>query len=164
MSKQNTNHVARIEIFICLVLTMMIAIAITTETAIACQPCKSKLDLEQSLKKADLVIVGKRIDYDPEEKMPSSIKVNIIKVLKGEIKKGQIEVKSWYGMCPYGIVVDDRIHVMILKNPSKMQGMYTAVNTGCSVTKLPVKSNKVSVEGKIMSIAEIINMSRERSE
>ena len=145
---------------------MVIAIAITTETAIACQPCKSKLDLEQSLKKADLVIVGKRIDYDPEEKMPSSIKVNIIKVLKGEIKRGQIEVKSWYGMCPYGIVVDARIYVMILKNPSKMQGMYTTVNTGCSVTKLLVKSNKVSVNGKIMSIediAEIANISPGRS-
>jgi len=167
MSKQNTNHVAKIEIFIRLVLTMVIAIAIMTETAIAYQPCKSKLDLEQSLKKADLVIVGKRIDYDPEEKMPSSIKVNIIKVLKGEIKKGQIEVKSWYGMCPYGIVVDNRIYVMILKKPLKMQGMYTTVNTGCSVTNLLVKSNKVSIEGKIMlieDIAEIINMSRERSE
>jgi hypothetical protein len=167
MSKQNTDHVAKIENFICLVLTMVIAIAITAETAVACQPCKSKLDLEQSLKKADLVIVGKRIDYDPEEKMPSSIKVNIIRVLKGEIKKKQIEVKSWYGMCPYGIVVDNQIYVMILKKPLKMQGMYTTVNTGCSVTKLLVKSNKVSVDGKIMSIediAEIINMSRERSE
>ena len=151
---------------ICLVLTMVIAIVITTETAIACQPCKSKLNLEQSLEKADLVIVGKRIDYDPEEKMPSSIKVNIIKVLKGEIKKGQIEVKSWYGMCPYGIVVDDRIYVMILKKPLKIQGMYTTVNTGCSVTKLLVKSSKVSVDGKIMSIediAKIINMSSGRS-
>jgi len=162
MSKQNMNHVEKIGNFICLVLTMVIAIAIMTETVIACQPCKSKLDLEQSLKKADLVIVGKRIDYDPEEKMPSSIKVNIIKVLKGEIKEEQIEVKSWYGMCPYGIVVDNQIYVMILKKPLKMQGMYTTVNTGCSVTKLLVKSKKVSVDGKIMSIediAKIINMS-----
>ena len=166
MSKQNTNHMAKIENFICLLLTMVIAVAISPVTATACQPCRSKLDLEQSLKKADLVIVGKRIDYDPEEKMPSTIKVNIIKVLKGEIKKKQIEVKSWYGMCPYGIVVDDRIYVMILKNPSKMQGMYTTVNSGCSVTKLLVKSNKVSVDGRIMSIEDIekiINMSSGRS-
>ena len=160
-------HEVRPWYFICLVLTMVIAIAITTETAIACQPCKSKLDLEQSLKKADLVIVGKRIDYDPEEKMPSGIKVNIIKVLKGEIKKKQIEVKSWYGMCPYGIVVDDRIYVMILRKPLKMQGMHTTVNMGCSVTKLLVKSNKVFVDGKIISIgdiAKIINMFHGRSE
>jgi len=162
MFKQNINHIEKIENFICSVLTMVIAIAIMTEPAIACQPCKSKLDFEQSLKKADLVIVGKRIDYDPEEKMPSSIKVNIIKVLKGEIKEEQIEVKSWYGMCPYGIVVDNRIYVMILKKPLEMQGVYTTVNTGCSVTKLLVKSNKVSIDGKIMSIediAEIINIS-----
>lgn len=145
-----------------MVLTMVIAIVVTTEAAIACQPCKSKLDFEQSLKKADLVIVGKRLDYDPEEKMPSSIKVNIIKVLKGKIKETQIQVKSWYGMCPYGIVVDDRVYVMILKKPLKMPGMYTTVNMGCSVTKLLVESNKVSVDGKIVAIedvAEIINSS-----
>jgi hypothetical protein len=148
--------------FICLVLTLVIALAVIAETATACQPCKSKLDLEQSLKKADLVIIGKRTDYDPEEKMPSLIKVKIIKVLKGEIKDAQIEVKSWYGMCPYGIVVDNRIYLMILNKPLKMPGVYTTVNTGCSVTKLLVKSNEVSVDGKIMAIediAEIINKS-----
>ena len=133
-----------------------------TETTIACRPCKSTLDLEQSLKKADLVIVGKRIDYDPKEKIPLSIKVKVIKVLKGEIKEAQIEVKSWYGICPYGIVVDNQIYVMILKKPFKMQGVYTTVNMGCSVTELLVKSNKLSIGGKSMSIediAKIINMS-----
>ena len=147
--------------FICLTLNMLIAIAIMAGTAIACQPCRSKLDLEQSLKQADLVIVGKRIDYDPAERKPPIIKVNAIKVLKGEIKEAQIEVKSWYGMCPYGIVVDDQIYVMLLKKPLKLQGAHTAVNGGCSVTKLLVKSNKVSVDGRIMSLEDIeriINM------
>jgi len=153
--KQNTNHVEKIEKLICLMLTMLIAIAIMATSAIACQPCQSKLDFEQSLQQADLVIVGKRIDYDPEEKMPSRIKVKIIKVLKGEIKEAQIEVKSWYGMCGYGIVVDDQIYVMILIKSSEMQGVYTTVNTGCSVTQLLVKSNKVSVDGKNMSIEDI---------
>ena len=140
---------------------MLFAIAIMAGTAVACQPCKSKLDLEQSLKQADLVIVGKRTDYDPAGKKPPRIKVDIIKVLKGETKEAQIEVQSWYGMCPYGIVVDDKIHVMILKKSLKFRGAYTAVNGSCSVTKLPVKSNKVSVAGRIMSIediAKIINM------
>lgn len=152
----------KIKNFIFLMLNMLIAIAIMARAAIACQPCKSKLDLEQSLKQADIVIVGKRIDYNPEEKMPSNIKVNIIKVLKGKIKEAQIVVKSWYGMCPYGIVVDNQIYVMILKKPLKMQGVFTTVNMGCSVTKLLVKSNKVSIGSKSMSIediAKIINMS-----
>jgi hypothetical protein len=127
-------------------------------TAIACQPCRSKLDLEQSLKQADLVIVGKRIDYDPAEKKPPTIKVNIIRVLKGEVKEARIEVKSWYGMCPYGIVVDDQVYVMLLKKPFKMQGAYTAVNGGCSVTKLLVKSNRVSVDGRRLSIEDISKM------
>ena len=151
----------KIKNFICLMLSMLIVNAILAETAVACQPCKSKLDLEQSLKQADLVIVGKRTDYDPAEKKPPIIKVNIIKVLKGEIKEAQIEIKSWYGMCAYGIVVDDQNYVMLLKKPFKMQGAYTAVNGGCSVTKLLLKSNKVSVDGRIMSledIEKIINM------
>ena len=151
----NTNYVKKIENFICLMLNMLIAIAIMATSAIACQPCQSKLDFEQSLQQADLVIVGKRIDYDPNEKMPSSIKVNIIKVLKGEIKEAQIEVKSWYGMCGYGIVVDDQIYVMILRKSLEMPGIYTTVDMGCSVTQLLVKSNKVSVGGKSMSIEDI---------
>jgi len=65
-------------------------------------------------------------------------------------------------MCPSGIVVDDRIYVMILKKPLKMQGMYTAVNTGCSVTKLPVKSNKVPVDGKIINNIPYFALSRRR--
>jgi len=149
------------EYLVCLMLTMLIAVAIMAGTAIACQPCRSKLDLEQSLKQADLVIVGKRIDYDPAEKKPPIIKVNVIRVLKGEIKEAQIEVKSWYGMCAYGIVVDDQVYVMLLKKPFKMQGAYTTVNGGCSVTKLLVKSNRVSVDGRSMSIVDIekiINM------
>jgi len=87
--------------------------------------------------------------------MPSTIKVNIIKVLKGEIKEAQIEVKSWYGMCGYGIVVDDQIYVMILRKSLEMPGIYTTVDMGCSVTQLLVKSNKVSVGGKSMSIEDI---------
>lgn len=158
ISKQKTNHVEKIKNFICLMVTMLIAIAIMATAAIACQPCQSKLDFEQSLQQADLVIVGKRIDYDPEEKMPSTIKVNIINVLKGEIKEEQIEVKSWYGMCPYGIVVDDQIYVMILRKSFEMQGVYITVNAGCSVTQLLVKSNKVSVGGKSMSIEDIIEI------
>ena len=153
--------VEKTENFICLMLNVLIAAAIMAGTAIACQPCRSKLDLEQSLKKADLVIVGKRIDYDPAEKKPPIIKVEIIKVLKGEIKEAQIEVKSWYGMCPYGIVVDDQVYVMILKKPFKIEGAYTTINGGCSVTKLLVKSNRVSVDGRSMSIEDItkiINM------
>ena len=149
------------EYLVCLVLSLLAATAIMAGTAIACQPCRSKLDLEQSLKQADLVIVGKRIDYDPAEKKPPIIKVNVIRVLKGEIKEAQIEVKSWYGMCAYGIVVDDQVYVMLLKKPFKMQGAYTAVNAGCSVTKLLVKSNRVSVDGRSMSIGDIekiINM------
>ena len=149
------------EYLVCLVLSLLTAIAIMAGTAIACQPCRSKLDLDQSLKQADLVIVGKRIDYDPAEKKPPIIKVDIIKVLKGEIKEAQIEVKSWYGMCPYGIVVDNQVYVMILKKSIETKGVYAAVNGGCSVTKLLVKSNKVSVDGRSMSIediAKIINI------
>jgi len=146
------------EYLVCLMLTMLIAVAIMAGTAIACQPCRSKLDLEQSLKQADLVIVGKRIDYDPAEKKPPIIKVNVIRVLKGEIKEAQIEVKSWYGMCAYGIVVDDQVYVMLLKKPFKMQGAYTAVNGGCSVTKLLVKSNRVSVGVRSLSIEDISKM------
>ena len=60
-------------------------------------------------------------------------------------------------MCPYGIVADDRIYVMILRKVSET-GLFTAVNMGCSVTKLPVKSSKVFVGNRSMSIGDIVEI------
>ena len=35
--------------------------------AFGCQPCQSTLTLEQSARKAELTIVGQRVDYSPKE-------------------------------------------------------------------------------------------------
>ena len=127
-------------------------------SASACQPCRSKLNLEQSLERADVVIVGRRTDYSLKERRPATINVQVLQVLKGKAISAQIAVRSWYGMCAYGIVVDSRTYLMILKNPARMPGAYTAVHGGCSVKALPLSGNRVIAHRRSLSLKEIAAM------
>jgi hypothetical protein len=122
--------------------------------AFACQPCESTLTLEQSAGKAELIIVGDRLDFSPSEVEPQSIKVRVLSILKGKADK-KIIVRSWYQMCPYGIIVDNQRYVMFLTKSAEMPGMYEAVEGGCGVKTLSVRNKVVLVEGKRMSIAEL---------
>lgn len=109
----------------------------------ACEPCSSTLNLEQTIEKSDLIIVGQRTDFSPDEKnspenLPDSINVKIIETIKGKIKQDQITINSWDGMCGYGVVIDDKIYKLFLQ---EKDGIYDAVDSGCSVKAVLVANN-----------------------
>ena len=134
------------------ILTILFTILLMNETALACQPCTSTLNLEQSLKKADLVIVGRRMDHEPNGPPYQTSTVAVFKVLKGTVIREEVLVRGWHGMCPYGIIVNDKTYLMILQVSSEISGAYEAVDSGCSVKTLPVQSGVVSIEGKRLSL------------
>jgi len=141
-------------IFMVLWTMMAISLSPATSRNLVCQPCHPDevLNLARSFDKADLVVVAHRTDYPSDEKEPASIKVNVARTLKGKTKEAELTVKSWYGMCPYGIIVDDRTYIMLL---SKEDEMYAPVNGGCGVKVLVVKNDQVEVDGNQMSITEV---------
>lgn len=141
-----------------------LTIALLNTTIFACQPCESSLNLEQSLSKATLIIVGSRIDYDAEEVQPQNIRVKVLKVLKGKIGEETISIRSWYGMCPYGIIVDDQTYLMILTKSSEMPDMYEPVDYGCSIRTLLLKSDTVTVDGEKMSLEQLQSKYKLRKE
>ena len=125
-------------------------------TTLACEPCSSNLNLEQSLNKADLVIVGQKfINNDVSEERPTTSRIQVLRVLKGRLSDKQIVVRSWYGMCPYGIIIDDKTYLMILSKSKEMPGAYESIDSGCSVKTLPVKGDNVYVDGVTISLAKI---------
>ena len=121
----------------------------------ACQPCQSTLNLEQSAAKAELIIVGKRLDFSPKEVEPQSIRVRALRALKGKAELKEIVVRSWHQMCPYGIIVGNQTYVMFLSRSAEMPGMYEAVEGGCGVKTLLVQNNLVLVEGKKMTLVAL---------
>lgn len=136
-------------------LKIAFTVLLSSVGAFACQPCLSTLTLEQSASKAELIIVGERLNFSPNEVRPQSIEVRVVSVLKGKDERKTIRVRSWYQICPYGIIVDDQRYVMFLSKSVEMRGMYEAVEGGCGVKTLPVQNKKVLVEGKRISLAEL---------
>ena len=122
----------------------------------ACEPCPSTLNFEETVEKSDLIVIGQRTDFSPNEQdsfetLPESINVDIIEILKGSNNQNQITVNSWDGMCGYGIVVDDKEYVMLLQ---KKDNMYDAVNFGCSIKTFSVDNGLVDFNGDKISIDE----------
>jgi hypothetical protein len=112
----------------------------------ACEPCtpEASMKFEQTARAAELIIVGQRNDFSPDELRngvgPENIKLKIKRVLKGEESKEEITVKSWSGMCPYGVVINDnQQHIVFLK---KSNETYRAVDD-CSVKYYTIKEGMV---------------------
>ena len=125
----------------------------------ACEPCPSTLNFEETVEKSDLIIIGQRTDFSPNEQdsfetLPDSINVNIIEILKGNTNQNQITVNSWDGMCGYGIVVDNKEYVILLQ---ERDNMYDAVDFGCSVKTFSVDNGLVDFNGDKISIDEFTN-------
>jgi hypothetical protein len=136
-------------------LKIALTVLLSSAGAFACQPCQSTLTLEQSASKAVLIIVGERLNFSSKELQPQSIKVRVVSILKGKAERKTIVVRSWYQMCPYGIIVDDQRYVMFLSKSVEMPGMYEAVEGGCGVKTLSVENKTVLVEGKRISLTEL---------
>jgi hypothetical protein len=119
-------------------------------TALACEPClaEKSLTLEQSIAQADLIVVGYRLDHpakpEQEGETPKQVKVQVMRVLRGSVKENQIMVRSYSGMCPYGVVLPDKEHyVLILKATGDGQ-TYSAVDR-CSVKALRVTNDAAEI-------------------
>ena len=130
----------------------------------ACEPCAKDLTFEETVKQADLIIIGEKIaegpgtDTDQSPGGPDWITVKIIQTLKGNSDKNEINVNSWESMCDYGIVVDDKPYVMLLskKTSPHEQYEYDAVNNGCSVKKYLFENGSIIMNGQRLPLSDFI--------
>ena len=110
----------------------------------ACEPCVRILPFEETARQADLIVIGQRTNYSPTEahqrQGPDEAEIRVIRVLKGNYAAKQLRADAWYGMCAYGLAVDDKLYVMFLSR--KPEG-YRTVDGGCSLHVLPVEDNTV---------------------
>lgn len=128
-----------------------------TPRAHACEPCPEILGFDQTVKVADLIIIGERTDYSPEEakaigRGPDTVKVRVLNVLKGTTPGNIITVNAWDGMCRYGIVVDAAPHLMILQSGV---GQFNTVESGCGVSAIPLVNGTVTIDGKPFTPTEL---------
>ena len=129
------------------ILLCALMLGASAATVLACQPClaEKSLTLEQSIAQADLIVVGyRRIDQrtKPEQEgdTPQQIEVQVTRVLRGSVKENQIKVRSYRGMCPYGVVLPDTEHYVLILKASGDGRTYGAVET-CSVKALRVTND-----------------------
>lgn len=132
--------------------------ALGQQTVRACEPCSKELSkgFEATARAADLIVIARRDDFTPDELKngtfgPEMIKLNIVQVLKGTESRAAISAKSWSGMCPYGIIINDNLeHVIFLKKSGET---YRAVDD-CSVKSYKVKDGVVEFEKQKISIED----------
>jgi len=130
---------------------IILSFLIATSVVYACQPCRSTLNFEETVEKSDLIIIGQRTDFSPNEQdsyetLPDNINVKIIKILKGDTNQNQITVNSWDGMCQYGIVVDDKKYVMLLQKRDPIYVDWGPVDYDDVVDYDPVGYNTVDYD------------------
>lgn len=126
---------------------ILFSFSVTATSALACEPCTrdSSMQFEETARRADLIIIGQRDDFSPDELThgvggPETIRVKVRRVFKGEETREEVSIKSWSGMCPYGIILNDNAeHVIFLK---KAGDDYRAVDM-CSVKDYAVKDGVV---------------------
>ncbi len=129
----------------CRVFLCALILSASASVALACEPClaEKSLKLEQSIAQADLIVVGYRHQAQPpqdNDATPQQTKVQVMRVLRGSVKDNQIMVRSYSGMCPYGVVLpDDKPYVLILR-ASGDGATYSAVDR-CSVKALSVAAD-----------------------
>lgn len=127
------KNLIRVKIIIAAIFLTVFAVPV-----FACQPCvlEKSLDLKQTIEQADLIVTGNRI-FDQSaapDKKPPFIKVQFRRILKGAVSENQGTVRSFFGMCPYGVVLpDDASYVLFLDSIDK--NLFGAVDR-CGVKAL----------------------------
>jgi hypothetical protein len=112
--------------------------------ALACEPClaEKSLNWEQSIREASLIVAGSHADAITQARegdQPQQINVQVMRVLRGSVKENQITVHSWSGMCPYGVVLEDKAqYVLLLRGDGEI---YDAVDR-CSVKAMRIAGGK----------------------
>ncbi len=137
---------------------ILFSLLLMTTGVRACEPCTkdASMKFEETARNADLIVVGQRYDFSPQELThgtfgPEYIKLKVVRVLKGKEESAEITVKSWSGMCPYGIILNDNSqHVVFLK---KQGDTYRAV-AECSIKSYAVKDGVVELEKEKITIED----------
>ncbi|MBI4441227.1 hypothetical protein HY639_03600 [Candidatus Woesearchaeota archaeon] len=120
----------------------------------ACEPCVSKLDLTETARQADVIIIGKRVGAAPyaEGKGPGGpewVDIAVSQTIKGQSGQDILRVNSWDGMCPYGIVIGNNSYVLFLQKRQNADGFqYDAVNSGCAEKAFVVENGVVDIQGE----------------
>lgn len=137
------------------------SILFLTVNILACLPCPNTLNLQETINNSDLIIVGQKISdigNDTFSGSPEGMKVRVIETLKGSSEKGELNIVYLYGMCGYGIYLNDnKEYVLFLEGvEAGVENYdYTSVNWGCSIKNLIVENNQVEYEGQKISIYEL---------
>jgi hypothetical protein len=125
---------------------ILFSLTLGLSEARACEPCskEASMNFEQTARAADLIIIGGRDDFSPAELKngvgPENIELKIARLLKGRESRDRITVRSWSGMCPYGVVINDNEqHIIFLKKSGET---YRAVDD-CSVKYYTIKEGMV---------------------
>jgi hypothetical protein len=137
---------------------MLFSITFGLSEARACEPCtrEESMQFEETARNSDLIIIGQRGDFTPDELThgvggPENIKVKVRRIFKGEEGREEITVKSWSGMCPYGIIINDNLpHIIFLKKSGET---YRAVSM-CSIKDYAVKDGEVEFGQQKISLEE----------
>lgn len=120
--------------------------------SMACSPCEHPFTLQETVKRSDVVLVGKRMDhFDIQKDRPEWVHIKAVNVLKGRIPSAVVKVRAWSGTCSYGMVEDNGVYVFFLKKTD--QG-FEPVQEGCSVRSLPVNDFKVVADGQTMEVED----------
>lgn len=140
-----------------ILLSLLLFFLFSVPIVFACQPCSKSLSLEETIEKAQFIIIGQQISGDSTEESdnPKWIEVKIGKILKGNIKQEKVKLASWYAMCPYGIInIDNGQSYMIFLEKEEGEIIYEAVDSGCSVKTLLAENDMVSFQGEKISLDE----------
>jgi hypothetical protein len=132
--------------------------------AFACEPCSNSLSFDETLSKADLIIIGQKVAEGPRSDFGEGyggsdwIEVKVIEILKGSIPNKEIKINSWDAMCPYGIVVDDNRNYLMLLQKKATPGedyQYDSVDSGCAERSYLVENNQIDLDGQKTSLEDL---------
>jgi hypothetical protein len=134
----------------------------------ACQPCRAKLNFKDTVQRADLIIIGKKIASEgrmlkigQDKFYPEGGRIKISRVLKGQTGKSTINVRCLSGMCGYGICLNDDKPYVIFLSAAKSDGSgfdYTSVNSGCAVRYYKVAGDSVVMDGVSVPVSQLEKM------
>jgi len=115
-----------------------------TGVALACQPCQKFISFEETVSRAQLVVIGtavKEAVHENEGKDDDFMVLRVDGVLKGTPVSGDIRVQSWSGMCPYGLFMENGTQAVVYLSPAG--DAWQTVGSGCAEPASEVKDGQV---------------------
>lgn len=92
-------------------MVFLASVLVFAAEAQACSPCPKQYTLQESLKEAEVLVIGTRTtllsaDEKTQAGGPETIQIAVEETLRGDVApKQSVEALAWQGMCPYGMVV-----------------------------------------------------------